>query len=238
MRFDSHSLTLKLEIIPQQLAGSASPTANVNVLSSVLPTGAATEVTLSAVNAQLANLQFDGSGQLEVVADLSITSVGIENASDVRINPATEETVATLATEATAATLATEVTVATLGTEVTSAGIKAQTDLLQFTGGGRLEVDAGVTTNTAIATGTKVVAVAGTAEPIVAGVTLINSVEISALLGNTDAVFIGGSTVDSTTNPGTLLFPGDATTVVIDDLNKVYVDSLVNGEGVSFNQLS
>ena len=40
--------------------------------------------------------------------------VGVKNAANTRINPATEETVATLATEATVATLATQATAATL----------------------------------------------------------------------------------------------------------------------------
>ena len=40
--------------------------------------------------------------------------VGVKDAANVRINPATEETVSTLATEATAATLATQATAATL----------------------------------------------------------------------------------------------------------------------------
>ena len=47
--------------------------------------------------------------------------VGVKDSADARINPATEETVSSLATEATVSTLATEATVSTLATEATVA---------------------------------------------------------------------------------------------------------------------
>lgn len=55
--------------------------------------------------------------------------VGVKNASNARINPATEETVSTLATEATVSTLATQATVSTLATEATAATLLKTSDL-------------------------------------------------------------------------------------------------------------
>lgn len=91
--------------------------------------------------------------------------------------------------------------------------------------------------NTAINSGTKTVAVAGTAEPIVAVSTPMNQVQIQALTTNTDLVFVGDSSVSSS-NPGAALYPGDSVDFSIDDLDTLYVDSVVNGEGISFNRLS
>lgn len=106
--------------------------------------------------------------------------------------------------------------------------------------GTALAVDATITPaeNTTIVSGIKMVAAAGAAEPVVAGVTLMNVVQIQALTTNMGTVHIGDSSVDTVTNPGTTLYAGDSMTIDIDDLNKIYVDVSVNGEGISFNRLS
>ena len=85
--------------------------------------------------------------------------------------------------------------------------------------------------------GRKVVAVAGTAEPLVGVVTTMTKVDITALSTNTDAVVYGNSTVVAAilTRVGNPLEPGDSTTVLMDDLSKVFIDSMVDGEGVTFN---
>ncbi len=98
-------------------------------------------------------------------------------------------------------------------------------------------VDATVTPveNTTVVSGAKNVTAAGTAVPLAVASTLINKVDIQAKLTNTDTVHIGSSAVDESTNPGMVLFAGDSYTLLIDDLNKIYVDAQVNGEGVTFN---
>ena len=94
-----------------------------------------------------------------------------------------------------------------------------------------------VSTPSTIGDGRKTVTSAGTAETLVASSTACKSVTITALEANTDAVCIGASTVVAAlaTRRGTPLLAGDSVTIVIDDLQKLYIDSVVNGEGVSFH---
>lgn len=90
-----------------------------------------------------------------------------------------------------------------------------------------------------ITTGQKTVTTAGTAEPLVASSTPITGkVVIRALDGNTGAVYIGDDGVDST-NGYTLEVSGsnrsDAEVEFhIKNLNLVYLDVGVNGDGVSW----
>lgn len=77
------------------------------------------------------------------------------------------------------------------------------------------------------------VAVAGTAEAIVAADTYITSATIRAHTSNGGNVFIGDSTVDNTASP---LTPGDSISLMNHyefNLADIYVDSAVNGEGVA-----
>lgn len=90
--------------------------------------------------------------------------------------------------------------------------------------------------------GRKTVAVAGADEPLVGSSARCQSVTITALATNTAVVCIGGSGVDATlaTRTGTPLAAGDSLTIAsnIDgenDLAHVFVDALVNGEGVSYS---
>ena len=88
---------------------------------------------------------------------------------------------------------------------------------------------------TAIGDGRKVVALAGTAEAL--GVsTVIKSVTIQAELNNTGVIAAGSSTVvaDEATRTGSALEPGDTITIDADDLAKVFIDSTVDGDGVTF----
>ena len=84
----------------------------------------------------------------------------------------------------------------------------------------------------------KAVTSAGTAEKIVASKTMVTSVVIVAKTANTGNVFVGQSSVDSTNSP---LEPGDSYTRTSDtvggtpihfDLNQMWVDSAVSGEGI------
>jgi hypothetical protein len=64
-------------------------------------------------------------------------------------------------------------------------------------------------------------------------------VVITALSGNTGVIVVGGSGVVASlsTRSGTPLLAGDTVILDVDDLAKVYIDSTVNGEGVSFTYL-
>lgn len=86
---------------------------------------------------------------------------------------------------------------------------------------------------TSMADGRKAVAVSDTAIAIGSGA--CKTIFITAFVGNTNPVVIGGSTVVYTeaTRTGKLMYPGDSITVSIDNLSKVYVNG-VAGDGVSF----
>lgn len=83
--------------------------------------------------------------------------------------------------------------------------------------------------------GVKTVTTAGSHEAL-AGSTACKRVTIQAQTDNTSAVAVGGDGVDATVSTGTgiLLFPGDVFELDIDNLADVFVDSLVNGEGVRY----
>lgn len=94
-----------------------------------------------------------------------------------------------------------------------------------------------VVTPSAIHDGLKLVTTAGTRETLVASSTPARSVTITAKGSNTGDVVVGGSTVvalDNATRRGTPLAAGDTMTMDIDDLQKIYIDTTVNGEGVTF----
>ena len=80
----------------------------------------------------------------------------------------------------------------------------------------------------------KTVTAAGTAVALHAA-QRVKSVTIVAKTSNTGQVYVGGSDVASTTNDG--MAPGDALSIPAEnwlDLNDLYVDSDVNGDGVDF----
>ena len=79
-------------------------------------------------------------------------------------------------------------------------------------------------------TGQKSVAAAGTAERVGGG--SINSVVIRADADNVGDIYIGLSTVSSTT--GLVVGPGEYVSMDIGDLGDVYVDAANNDDGVSY----
>lgn len=83
--------------------------------------------------------------------------------------------------------------------------------------------------------GVKTVTTAGT-DVALAASTAVQWVMIQAQTDNTSMVAVGASGVDATeaTGTGILLSPGDAVTLPVADLADVYIDALVNGEGVRF----
>lgn len=88
---------------------------------------------------------------------------------------------------------------------------------------------------TGLGHGVKTVTTAGTDEAL-AGSTACKKVVIQAQTDNTSGVAIGATGVDATiaTGNGVLLYPGDSIEIEIDNLADIYVDSLVNGEGVRY----
>src|SRR4051812_6799350 len=88
--------------------------------------------------------------------------------------------------------------------------------------------------------GRKIVTTAGTRVALVAAVTPAWSVDVTAETDNTGTITIGASTVvDSlSTRRGTPLSAGDTKTFEFVDLSQVYIDSSVNGDGVTFSYVT
>jgi hypothetical protein len=78
--------------------------------------------------------------------------------------------------------------------------------------------------------GQETVASAGTAEQLPAQA--CKSVSIKALAGNTGKIYVAGDYVDSST--GYELAAGESVDLCIDNVNRLYIDASVNGEGVSW----
>lgn len=87
-----------------------------------------------------------------------------------------------------------------------------------------------------VADGLQLVAVAGTAEPLVATSTPCRMVEIQARPENTDVVVVGASTVVAAagTRRGIALVPNASVQIRVTDVADLYIDAVVSGEGVSF----
>lgn len=83
--------------------------------------------------------------------------------------------------------------------------------------------------------GKTIVTTSGSPVPLVSIGTPANRVDIQALLGNTGNIAIGGIGVSASTPYGVILKAGDVYNIEkITDLINIYVDSTVNGEGVSW----
>lgn len=83
---------------------------------------------------------------------------------------------------------------------------------------------------TGIATGQVTVSTPGTAVQFPAQA--CKGVSIAALPGNAGKVYLGTSTVDSAT--GRILQAGEVIYLVIDNLNRLWIDADNTGEGISF----
>lgn len=83
--------------------------------------------------------------------------------------------------------------------------------------------------------GRKVVAEAGTAEQLATD-TPCQKVDIQAELDNIDVICVGGSGViaAAATRKGIALEKKETYSLEIDNLNKIYIDAEVNGEGVMY----
>lgn len=92
----------------------------------------------------------------------------------------------------------------------------------------------------AVSDGRKVVATAGTAERLVSAPTKARSVAITAETNNTGVVVVGGSTVVAAeaTRRGFPLAAGASVSFDVNDLYSVFLDTTVNGDGVTFVALA
>jgi hypothetical protein len=80
--------------------------------------------------------------------------------------------------------------------------------------------------------GQKTVTTAGTEVALGASTALLSGVRVKALHANTGWIYVGANPVTSST--GFVLDAGEEVFVEADDLASVYIDSSVNGEGVSY----
>jgi hypothetical protein len=87
-----------------------------------------------------------------------------------------------------------------------------------------------------IADGIKDVTTAGTAVCLVSSSTPCRMVQIQASLENTDTVVVGASTVvaSTATRRGISLEAGQSVAIRITNLNQLYLDAVVSGEGVNY----
>jgi len=85
----------------------------------------------------------------------------------------------------------------------------------------------------------KTVTTAGTAVALAASAA-IRGVFVTAETDNTNIVTVGGSTVVGAlaTRRGIPLSAGDTIFIPVDDVAKVYIDCITNGEGVTFLTLA
>jgi len=88
----------------------------------------------------------------------------------------------------------------------------------------------------AIGDNRQTVTTAGTRVQLSAASVPCKKVVISALQGNSGVIVVGGITVvaSAATRRGIPLNPLDTITVEVSNLNLIYLDSSVNGEGVSY----
>ena len=84
--------------------------------------------------------------------------------------------------------------------------------------------------------GRKVVAATGTAVVLESTEHIVEVVTIQSELNNTGVVVVGGAGVIAAeaTREGVGLYPGDSVVLRDVDLNKVYIDAITNGDGVTF----
>ena len=92
---------------------------------------------------------------------------------------------------------------------------------------------------TGIGHGVTTVTTAGT-DVVLASSTVCKRVIIQSQTDNTNIIAVGATGVDATaaTGTGVVLYPGDAIDFQIDNLADIYIDALVDGEGVRYSYFS
>jgi hypothetical protein len=213
----------------QVLKTDAAGELQVDVLSSALPTGAATEATLStlateatvstlATEATVSTLATEATVSTlateatvsTLATEATVSTLATEAtvstlATEATVSTlATEATVSTLATEATVSTLATEATVLTLGTETTLSAIKTSVELLDnAVSGNELQVDV-VTSALPIGAATSAAQTDGTQKTqlVDAAGDVVDVKLLSAALAGTDKGLITSTTIHGLTTGG------------------------------------
>lgn len=93
-----------------------------------------------------------------------------------------------------------------------------------------------VSVNSTISDGRKTITVAGTREQLSSSSIPAKKVVIQALQTNTGMISVGGLTVvaASGVERGYIIPPFNSITIMVTNLNLIYLDSTVSGEGVSY----
>lgn len=91
-------------------------------------------------------------------------------------------------------------------------------------------------TSTVVATGRTTVTTAGTRVVLNSSTTKIKKVIVTAETDNTGIIVVGGSAVVASlsTRQGTPLNAGESMVIYVDSLDKVYLDTTVNTDGVTY----
>lgn len=89
---------------------------------------------------------------------------------------------------------------------------------------------------TTLSEGRKTITTAGTREALVASLTLAKYVIITAETDNTGIIAVGGPAVIAAlaTRTGIPLLAGDSLVIKVDNLAKVFLDTTVSGDGVTY----
>jgi len=89
-----------------------------------------------------------------------------------------------------------------------------------------------------VVSGRQIVSVAGTAVQLASSAT-IGGVIIVAEFNNTGVICVGDSGViaDEATRVGVPLNPGDAVIISINDISKIYLDSTISSDGVTYTMV-
>lgn len=211
-----------------------------------LPTGAATsalqtqpgvdigDVTINnAAGASAVNIQ-DGGNSITVDGSVSATVSGTVTANI--------GTISTIATETTLSTLNGKVTACNTGAVTISAALPAGTNAI-----GKLAANSGVdigdvdVTSITLPTGSATlsdssqnVTTAGTRVQLTGAA--CKKIIITAKAANTGTIWVGGSTIAA--NRGIPLVALQNITLEVSNVNVVYIDSTVNGEGITYAYLS
>lgn len=90
--------------------------------------------------------------------------------------------------------------------------------------------------STTMDSGRAIVTTAGTAVQISTSATACQKIIITAETDNTGTIVVGGPSVvaSQSTRQGVPLAPGNSVTLLVNSLDKVWLDSTVNGDGVTY----
>ncbi len=90
-------------------------------------------------------------------------------------------------------------------------------------------------TPVSIGSGRQVVTFAGTAVSLAPSQSICGVIIVSEL-DNTGVICVGGADViaDQATRKGVPLYAGDGVIITIDDINKIYIDATIGGDGVTY----